>query len=489
VSDDFGRQCVPLHELSFAMPSDSQFVINRRAFIGRYAGALGSLAVAHLLADAREPTSGGDPLAAKPSHHSATAKSVICLFQHGGPSQMDLFDPKPELTKRNGQPHPDKLEVHFHTQQGKLLASPFQFARCGRSGIELSELLPRTAGIADEITLVRAMKTESVDHEAALRLIHSGKAFAGRPVWGSWVLYGLGAERQELPAYIVLSDPGGLPVDGTNNWSSGYLPASYQGTPFRADGTPVAYLANPPDVPTAGRQNQLELLHALNVGHLQRHGGTADLDARLGQFELAARMQTAVPGVLDLTGETEETRKLYGIDNPKSAEYGKRCLLARRLVERGVRFVQVFLSGQPWDTHSNNAGGLKKLCATTDAPSAGLVLDLKRRGLLDSTIVLWTGEFGRLPIAQGPDGRDHNRHGFSLWLAGGGFKRGHVHGATDDFGYAAVENVVPVPDLHATLLHALGLDHSRLTFPHEGRDDTLTDVGVTRAKVVHELLA
>jgi hypothetical protein len=471
------------------MPSDNGFAVNRRAFLGHYAGALGSLALAHLLAEAQEPTVGNNPLAPKAPHHAAKAKSVICLFQHGGPSQMDLFDPKPELTKRNGQPHPDKLEVHFHTQQGKLLTSPFKFAKRGQAGVEVSELLPTTAGIVDDITLVRSMKTDSVDHEAALRLIHSGKAFAGRPVWGSWVLYGLGAERQDLPAYVVLSDPGGLPVDGTNNWSSGFLPAVYQGTPFRASGTPVAYLGNPPDLPAAARRNQLELLAGLNAGHLRRHGGAAELDARLGQFELAARMQTAVPGVLDLSGESEETRKLYGIDNPKSAEYGKRCLLARRLVERGVRFVQVFLSGQPWDTHSKNAESLKNLCAMTDAPSAGLVLDLKRRGLLDSTIVLWTGEFGRLPIAQGPDGRDHNRHGFSLWLAGGGFKKGYVHGATDDFGYAAVENVVRVPDLHATLLHALGLDHTRLTYPHEGRDDTLTDFGVTRATVVHELLA
>jgi uncharacterized protein (DUF1501 family) len=303
------------------------------------------------------------------------------------------------------------------------------------------------------------------------------------------VLYGLGTERKELPAYVVLSDPGGLPVDGTNNWSSGFLPAVFQGTPFRAVGTSVSYLATPPDMPATGRRNQLELLNSLNAAHLRRHGGNSELEARLGQYELAAKMQTAVPDVLDLSKETKETRKLYGIDNPKSAEYGKRCLLARRLVERGVRFVQVFLSGQPWDTHSKNAASLKNLCAMTDGPSAGLVLDLKRRGLLDSTIVMWTGEFGRLPISQGTDGRDHNRHAFSLWLAGGGFKRGYVHGATDDFGYESTEKVVRVPDLHATLLHALGMDHTRLTYPHEGRDDTLTDVAVTRAEFVPELLA
>jgi Protein of unknown function (DUF1501) len=464
----------------------TDFALTRRAFLSRTAGSLGGLALAHLAAEAREPAR--DPLAPRPPHHPAKAKAVICLFQHGGPSQMDLFDPKPELTNQHGKPHPEKLEVHFHTQQGKLLGSPFKFAKRGKSGIELSELLPNTAGIIDDLTLVRSMTTDSVDHEAALRVIHSGKVFPGRPVWGSWVLYGLGTERMELPAYVVLGDPGGLPVDGPHNWSAGFLPAVYQGTPFRAAGTPVVHLATPADVPPDARKNQLGLLNELNAVHLRRHPGDAELEARLGHYELAARMQTAVPDVLDLAKETDETRKLYGIDNPKSAEYGKRCLLARRLVERGVRFVQLFLNGQPWDTHDKNAARLKDLCAMTDRPVAGLVQDLKRRGLLDSTVVLWTGEFGRLPISQGPDGRDHNRHAFSLWLAGGGFKKGYAHGATDPFGYKSIEKVVRVSDLHATLLHALGLDHEKLSYPHEGRDDTLTDTLVTDAKVVRDLL-
>lgn len=463
--------------------------MNRRAFLARYAGSLGPLALAHLASSAQATElSADDPLAPKKPHHPPRAKAVICLFQHGGPSQMDLFDPKPELTKHHGKPHPDKLEVHFHTQQGKLLSSPFKFAKQGKSGVELSELLPHTAKIVDDITLIRSMKTDSVDHEAALRVIHSGKIFPGRPVLGSWAVYGLGTERQNLPAYVVLSDPGGLPVDGTNNWSSGFLPAVYQGTPFRATGTPVAHLATPKEISPSARRNQLDLLQQLNRTHLNQHPGNAELDARLRHYELAAQMQTAVPEVLDLSTETEETKKLYGIDQPRSAEYGKRCLLARRLVERGVRFVQIFLNSQPWDTHSKNAESLKNLCGMTDGPSAGLVLDLKRRGLLDSTVVIWTGEFGRLPISQGTDGRDHNRHAFSLWLAGGGFKRGHVHGATDDFGYASTEKIVRVPSLHATLLHVLGLDHTRLSFPHEGRDDTLTDAAVTRAEVIPELL-
>jgi len=463
------------------------FTLTRRAFLGRYAGGLGSLALAHLLA-ADAGATPADPLAPKAPRHRPGARSVICLFQHGGPSQVDLFDPKPELTRRHGQPHPDGLEVHFHTQVGKLLGSPFRFQKCGRSGVELSELLPHTAGVIDEATLVRSMVSDSVDHEAALHCIHTGKTFAGRPSWGSWVLYGLGSMRQDLPAYVVLSDPGGLPVDGTNNWSSGFLPAVYQGTPFRASGTPVANLVPPADVPADGRRNQLDFLRELNSAHLRRHPRDTELEARVGHYELAAKMQTSVPAVLDISTETEETKRLYGLDNPKTAEYGKRCLLARRLVEQGVRFVQVFLSGQPWDTHDKNAARLKDLCAMTDRPSAALVTDLKRRGLLDSTIVLWTGEFGRLPVSQGADGRDHNRHAFSLWIAGGGFRKGYVHGATDDFGYRAVTDVVRAPDLHATLLHALGLDHTRLTVRHEGRDDSLTDFGVTRADVVEGLL-
>jgi hypothetical protein len=467
--------------------ASADFAVTRRAFLGRYAGCLGSLALAHLLGE--EARAGVGPLATRPPHHPAKARAVICLFQHGGPSQMDLFDYKPELTKRHGKKYSGDLEVHFHTQVGKVLGSPFKFRKHGQAGLELSELLPHTAKIGDDITLVRSMVTDSVDHEAALRVIHSGKTFAGRPAWGSWALYGLGALRQDLPAYVVLSDPGGLPTEGTNNWSSGFLPAVYQGTQFRSGTKPVVNLDPPPGVSSQARRNQLQFLDTLNAAHLRRHANNAELEARISNFELAARMQTTVPAVLDISRETEQTRRLYGLDKPATAEYGKRCLLARRLVEQGVRFVQIFLSGQPWDTHSKNAEQLKGLCAKTDQPCAALVQDLKQRGLLDSTIVLWTGEFGRLPVSQGADGRDHNRHAFSLWLAGGGFKRGYVHGATDDFGYKAVKDVVRVADLHATLLHALGLDHEQLTYPHSGRPDSLTDVGVTKAGVAEELLA
>jgi hypothetical protein len=460
---------------------DEPFRQTRRAFLGHYCGALGTLALAHLFS---EEGRGAAPPSTEPR-----AKSVICLFQHGGPSQMDLFDPKPELTRWHGKPHPGQLEIHFDKQKGNVLGSPFRFRPEGESGIQLSELLPHTARIVDDLALVRSMTTESVDHESALRLIHSGKFQAGRPSLGSWVVYALGSENRDMPAYVVLTDPAGLPVDGTRNWSSGWLPASFQGTPFRPGGSPVMDLNTPEGVPAGARRGQLRFLDELNRDHLRCHPRNSELEARIANFETAARMQTAVPEVLDIRGESEETRRLYGLDRPETREYGTRCLLARRLVERGVRFVQLFLGGQPWDTHDKNAARLKELCARTDQPSAALVMDLKRRGLLDSTIVLWTGEFGRLPVSQGADGRDHNRHGFSLWLAGGGFKAGYSHGRTDDFGYQAVEDEVTVHDLQATILHALGLDHRALTFPHDGRDESLTDAEVTHAKLVRKLLA
>jgi len=462
----------------------NSYHLNRRAFLGRYAGALGGLALADLLSGTTTAAHAGNS-----SSPVGRAKAVICLFQHGGPSQMDLFDAKPELTRHAGQPYPGELEVHFHEQKGNLLASPFEFRQAGQCGMPLAEILPHTAGVADELTLVRSMTTESVDHEAALRLIHNGKIMPDRPVMGSWVVYALGTENRDLPAYVVLSDPGGLPVDGIRNWQSGWLPALYQGTPFRAKGSPVLHLTTPEGVTAAARRGELSFLKALNRAHLARHPGYSELEARIENFETAARMQTAVPEILDLSRESDATRQMYGLDNPATAEYGGRCLLARRLVEQGVRYVQVFMSGQPWDTHAKNADNLRNLCARTDQPSAALVQDLKQRGLLDSTIVLWTGEFGRLPISQKADGRDHNRHAFSLWLAGGGFKRGYVHGSTDDFGYKSVTDIVSVHDLHATILAALGLDHAKLAFPHDGRADSLTDYDVTKARVVRELLA
>jgi hypothetical protein len=454
----------------------------RRAFLGRSAGGIGGLALASLLART------------KPARAEAfarpTAKSMVCLFQHGGPSQMDLFDPKTALQKFHGKPFPaGAIEAHFDKQVGNVLGSPYAFRANGECGMILSELLPQIGRCADDITLVRSMSTESVDHESALRLIHSGKFLSGLPTLGAWTIYALGTENENLPAYVVLSDPGGLPVDGEKNWTSGWLPAVYQGTVFRSGKSPVLNLQTPDGISPQARKNQLRFLDELNRVHLNRHPENSELAARIANFETAAKMQVAVPDVLDLSQETEATHKMYGLDNKATQEYGTRCLIARRLIERGVRFVQLFMAGQPWDTHSKNAESLKGLTARTDQPSAALVQDLKQRGLLDETIVLWTGEFGRLPVSQGADGRDHNRRAFSLWLAGGGFKAGYVHGATDDFSYESVEKVVNVHDLHATLLHTFGLEHESLTYPHEGREASLTDAEVTHAQIVQELLA
>jgi hypothetical protein len=469
------------------------YSINRRTFLSRAGGGVGLLALSHLMNQQSTATENfpirQDPLAPKLPHHRPQAKSVILLFQNGGPSQMDLFDPKPELNRHHGKPYPGKVEAHFHKQVQNLLQSPFRSRPHGDCGMELCELLPHLGNVSDNITLIRSMNTESVDHERALRLIHSGTAIVPKASFGSWVVYGLGTERDDLPAYVVLTDPGGMPIDGVNNWNSAFLPATYQGTQFRSTGQAVVHLNSPKTLSKDARLHQLHFLKQLNSAHHTRHPENNELQTRIDNFELAARMQTAVPGVIDLSGETKETRALYGLDQKETADYGGRCLLARRLVEQGVRFVSVYLNSQPWDTHSKNAANLRGLCKRTDQPSAALVTDLKRRGLLEDTIVIWTGEFGRLPVSQGPDGRDHNRHAFSLWIAGGGFKQGYVHGATDDFGYKANQDVVGVHDLHATLLHSLGLDHQRLTFHHEGRDDTLTDVVVTNAQVVPELLA
>ena len=471
----------------------------RRAFLSRQAAGIGSLALAHLLSQEQDraiaaEAGPGVPSSAANANRQPVghAKQVICLFQHGGPSQMDLFDPKPLLQKHHGKPYPGgDLEIHFDKQKGNVLGSPYQFRRFGDVGMELSELLPHTGAIADDLTLIRSLTTESVDHESALRLIHTGRFLAGMPVWGSWVLYALGTLNANLPAYVVLSDPGGFPVDGEKNWSSGWLPASYQGVQFRSGRTPIVNLDPAGDAApsSAARTAQMRFLEKLNRQHLQLYPRNDELLARIENFETAARMQLTVKEALDLSTETAATRKLYGLDEDATREYGTRCLMARRLIERGVRFVQLYLSGQPWDTHSKNAESLKGLCARTDRPSAALVTDLKQRGLLDETIVIWGGEFGRLPVSQGTDGRDHNRHGFSMWLAGGGFRRGYVHGATDDFGYRSITDVVTVHDLHATLLTALGIDHRRLSYPHDGRDTSLTDADVTKARVIERLLS
>jgi hypothetical protein len=463
----------------------------RRRVLARLGGGLGGLALAALLGDTNTlpaETSGAASfdLAPKPSHFPARARAVIQLFMHGGPSHIDLLDPKPLLEKYNGKPPPKEV-ADDEKITGNLLQSPYKFHKHGQSGLEFSETLPHIARHADEIAVIRSLFTEHRNHEQALWMMHTGLIVAGRPSIGAWAAYGLGTFNQNLPAYVVLPDPRGLPVDGIRNWSSGWMPPLFQGTPFRSEGMPVLNLK--PRVPRSPEveQGRLALLAELNADHKARHPLELELDARISSFELAARMQLSATDALDVSKETPETQRLYGLDNPKTRAYGLRCLLARRLVERGVRFVQIFMAGQPWDTHNNNSAGTRSCCEQTDLPAAGLLTDLKARGLLDSTLVFWGGEFGRTPGAQNNDGRDHHPYGFSVWLAGGGIKGGIAHGATDDFGYRAVTNRCSVADLHATMLHLLGLDYKRLTFKHHGRDERLTDVH--DARVIHPLLA
>ena len=451
----------------------------RREMLARLGGGFGGLALSALMgadlrADAPAAEAARFDLTPKPAHFPGRAKAVIQLFMHGGPSHVDLYDPKPMLTKFDGKAPPAEV-ADDEKLTGNLLGSPFKFRKCGQSGIELSETLPHLAAHVDDIAVVRSMFTMHRNHEQALWMSHTGMIVSGRPSIGSWIAYGLGSENQNLPAYVVLPEPG-LPVDGIRNWSSGWMPPLYQGTSFRSSGTPVLNLTPAKPRPAGVEAGRLDLLRAMNAEHRARLPGELELDARISSFELAARMQLSATDALDINREAETTRKLYGLDNPTTESYGRRCLMARRLVERGVRFVQLFLSGQPWDTHSNNTAGVRSNCERTDKAVAGLLADLKQRGLLDSTLVIWGGEFGRTPGAQGRDGRDHHPYGYSIWMAGGGIKGGQTYGATDDFGYRSVVDRVSLADLHATVLQQLGLDYRKLWFPRHGREERLTDV-------------
>lgn len=427
----------------------------------------------------------------KRSPTRAHARSVILMMQNGGPSQIDLFDPKPALKRHNGEPHSIKVEM-FQTgsEQNKLMDTPFQFRRYGAAGIEMADVIPHIGSVADDLCLIRSMHTGHNNHTESLVMFMTGKIFQGRPTLGSWISYALGTENQNLPAYVVLRDPEGYNTSGTLTWSSGWLPALYRGTEFSSGGAPVLNLRPARELPAGVQRDNLDFLATLNREHQRQFPIETELETRIQNFELAARMQLEAASVLDLTNEAPETRRLYGLDNDTTRAYGLRCLLARKLVEAGVRFVQIHPKPfQPWDTHANTQSGLQEICGNTDLPTAGLIVDLKRRGLLDETIVIWSGEFGRLPVSQNGTGRDHNRNAFSLLLWGGGFKRGLAFGETDAVGYQAVFQRVSVADLHATVLHQLGLDHERLTFPHAGRDETLTDSSLTGARVVHDIIA
>jgi hypothetical protein len=447
----------------------------RRAFLSKAGAGFGSLALADLLearaSDIETAAPTDRPLAPRQPHFQPKAKSVIWLFMEGGPSGVDLFDPKPELDKGDGK----RVSIDvFNGNPGPLMKSPFTFKQYGNSGTWVCDRYPNVAKHVDEIAFVKSCFTESSDHVPALYQMNTGVARAGLPTAGAWITYGLGSENRNLPGFVVLGNTQGI-KGGPLNWSAGFLPTSYQGTLFRAEGSPILNLQRPKDVADEDQRAQLDLLARLNGEHLNSHAGEPDLTARIESFELAYRMQMEAADLANFSTETAETQQLYGLHEKASRSFGSKCLMARRLVERGVRFVQVYSDGE-WDAHGDLTGNHTGHCAATDMPIHALLSDLKRRGLLDSTLVIWGGEFGRMPVSQGGNGRDHNPNGFLVWMAGAGIKGGATHGETDEIGYKAAVDPVTVHDLHATMLHLLGVDHKRLTYLHNGRRYRLTDV-------------
>ena len=464
---------------------DELMRLSRRHFLGASALGIGALAFGEITASAK-PAQSSSPLLAAP-HFPAKAKRVIYLFQSGGPSHFETLDPKPKLRELHGQPLPESVRAgqRLTGMSGYQAVLPIAgsftgFKKHGRAGIELSDILPHTAKIVDDICIVRAMHTEAINHDPAITFFCSGNQIAGRPSMGAWMSYGLGTMNNDLPSFIVL-----VSKDASRDqplyarlWGSGFLPSEHQGVQFRAGKEPVLALANPEGVSPHARRAMLDTLAQLSRDALA-HEGDAEIDARLAQAEMAYRMQASVPEASDFSGETNETFELYGPSAREPGTFAANCLLARRLVERGVRFLQLFHQG--WDQHGGLPSGISRQCQQTDQPSAALVMDLKRRGLLEDTLVIWGGEFGRTAYCQGPMtandyGRDHHPRCFSIWMAGGGVKAGHVHGATDDFGYSVLDGGVSVHDLHATILRLMGVDHERLTYQYQGRHYRLTDI-------------
>ena len=453
--------------------------MTRREMLYKAGGGFGAAALAGILQGTE-----ADPLAPKPPQLRATATRVIYLFMHGGVSHVDTFDPKPELTRHTGQPLSVELARTIKTSfihdptKAILRGSPWQFRPGGTCGTPVSDLYPHLRERMDDIVVIRGCFGDQFDHAPAIYLRTTGSQLPGRPCLGSWVTYGLGTENQNLPAFVVMSD--GSTKSGPPAYSAGFLPAVYQGTTFRSGENPVLYLQNPDGISTEAQRDTLNFLNRMDKMAETSRPGDSTLEARIASYELAFRMQSASPETVDFSQESAATKKLYGVGEPQTDDFGRKCLLARRLVERGVRFVQIFSGtnvGADWDdAHTDLVGSHTRMAGKTDRPIAGLLADLKARGLLDSTLVVWGGEFGRTPLAQGPNGRDHHPYGFTMWMAGGGVKGGRVLGATDEFGVRAVEMPVDTHDVNATLLRLLGLDHTRLTFPYQGRDMRLTDV-------------
>ena len=468
----------------------------RRDFLRGAGAGFGMIALASMLAEQgllaaeEEANPALNPLAPKPPHRKARARAVIFLFMSGGPSHLETFDPKPELQRLHGQRLPASfgmVKTRRAVDKNKLLATKRTFQKYGQSGIEVSDLLPDLATCVDDLCLLRGCYGDSVTHPESVYLMNTGSILMGRPSLGAWVAYGLGTENQNMPAFAVLPDPGGWVKGGAPAWGNGFLPAAYQGTVLRGGPSPILHLRTPPGISEAQQRRTLDFINRVNQEHLQQRPGETELAARIASYELAFRMQMNAPEVVDVRKESEATRRLYGLDRPETAEFGLRCLLARRMVERGVRFVQLYCGDtNGWDAHSNIEGNHGALCLQSDRPMAGLLKDLKARGLLDSTLVIWGGEFGRTPMTEGTTGRDHNPHGFTMWLAGGGVRGGQVIGATDAVGLRAAEDKTHVHDVHATILYLLGLNHKHLTFRHNGRNERLTD---TAGEVIRAALA
>lgn len=458
---------------------------NRRDFLKKAGAGFGMLALADLLradgvpAGSGESVRAGDPMAPRPPHFPAKAQSIIWLFMEGAPSSVDLFDPKPELTRRDGQ----RISIDvFNGNPGPLMKSPFNFKQHGQSGAWVCEKYPNVARHVDDFAFIKSLYSESNDHVPALYQINTGIARPGFPSAGAWITYGLGSESQNLPGYVVLGNSQGV-KGGPLNWSAGFLPTSYQGTLFRSSGAPILNLTRPEHVEREDQRAQLDFLKAVNTDHLKQRDGEPDLLARIQSFELAYRMQMEASDLADFSSESKETLELYGLDEDVSKNIGTKCLMARRLIERGVRFVQVYSDGE-WDAHSDLRANHSHHCASTDKPIHGLLTDLKRRGLWDSTLIIWGGEFGRMPVSQGNGGRDHNPNGFMAWMAGAGIKGGVSYGETDEIGYKAVVDRASVHDLHATMLHLLGINHEGLTYFHNGRNYRLTDVAGHRIEKI-----
>jgi hypothetical protein len=452
---------------------------SRRTFLKRAGAGFGLVALTSLLGE-EGLLAAENPFAPKTTHFPAKAKRVIFLFMSGGPSHVDLFDPKPDLVKLAGQPIPEsfgRFKTRRAVAKNKLLPPCREFKPRGQSGIEISDFLPNISQWADEMCLFRGCYGDSVTHPESVYLMNCGSILMGKPSLGAWAAYGLGTENQNMPAFVVMPDPAGWVKGGAPAWGNGFLPAAYQGTILRGGEQPILNLNTPKEVSPDQQLATVSLINKLNREMLPEGEEASELSARISAYELAFRMQSHAPEVVDISKETDATRKLYGLNNKVTSEFGLRCLLARRMAERGVRFIQLYCGDtNGWDGHSDVEGNHTKLCAASDLPVAGLLTDLKARGLLDSTLVIWGGEFGRMPMSEGSNGRDHNPHGFSMWMAGGGIKGGQVIGATDAVGLRAQDERTHVHDLHATMLYLLGMDHTRLTYRHNGRNERLTDV-------------